>query len=178
MRYNPLDFNPHLIEVTPVEDTPLQRWHGPAGNLTPVLAHCRFLQHCRDHAVDLPEPWWWAMIGNFARLEGGREAIHALSAPYPKYSQEETEQKIEHALSGPGPHTCAYIQQDLGFTGCPPGGCGVKAPAALGVSKRAVQLAEARQRYTEAVEQARKRREQTQQRATNARVRLGLRVEE
>lgn len=86
------------------------------------------------------------MVSNLARFEGGREAAHALSAPYLRYSPTETDKKISHTLKAAGPHTCAYIQQQLGFTGCPPGGCGVKAPAALGVSQRAVQMAEARTR--------------------------------
>jgi hypothetical protein len=56
--------------------------------------------------------------------------VHQLSAPYPTYSPQETDAKIVHALQDTGPHTCVYIQA-LGFTGCPAGGCGVKAPSAL-----------------------------------------------
>jgi len=96
----------------------------------------------------------------------GQDAIHALSAPYPNYTFRETDAKIGHALKGPGPHTCAYIQQTLGFSGCPPGGCGVKAPAVLGVSRRAGRMAAAREQHAAAVAQARQRREQMQERAS------------
>jgi putative DNA primase/helicase len=68
------------------------------------------------------------MISNLARADGGPELIHELSRPHPGYRERETEQKIEHALQDGEPHTCQYIQQNLGFTGCPEGGCGVKAP--------------------------------------------------
>lgn len=138
-RYNPSEFEPYLIDVE-AEASPKQPWHGPSGALAPVLKHCRFLQHCRDDARTLSEPTWWAMISNLARLDGGREAIHAFSSPYPNYTIGETDAKIRHALAGPGPHTCTFIQRQLGFGGCPPGGCRVKAPAALGVSQRAVRL--------------------------------------
>lgn len=140
-RYNPSDFDPYLLEVPVTGDSQRQPWHGSAGRVEPVLRHCRFIQHCRDDAATLDEPVWYAMVSNIARLDGGREAIHALSAPYPRYSQQETEQKITHALSAAGPHTCAYIQQVLGFRGCPPGGCNVKAPAALGLSRQDKRLA-------------------------------------
>jgi hypothetical protein len=56
--------------------------------------------------------------------------VHRLSAPYPGYTVEETEAKIDHALKDTGPHTCAWVQAE-GFRGCPPGGCGVKAPIGL-----------------------------------------------
>ena len=89
---------------------------------------------------------------DLARLDGGKEAVHALSAPYPQYSHAETEQKIAHALKAAGPHTCAYIQGALGFTGCPVDGCGVRSPAALGVSHKATRLVEAyRQREEDEV---------------------------
>lgn len=68
------------------------------------------------------------MISNLARADGGPELIHELSRPHPGYRERDTEQKIEHALQDGEPHTCQYIQQNLSFTGCPEGGCGVKAP--------------------------------------------------
>jgi hypothetical protein len=157
-RYNPSELDPYLVEVGPDEDSSPRQWNGPAGALTPVLRHCRFLHHCRDNAATLSEPEWWAMISNLARLEDGRDVAHAFSAPYPHYSPVETDKKIAHTLHAAGPHTCAYIQQHLGFTGCPPNGCGVKAPAALGISPRAVQQAEVRERHAKAGEHARQRR--------------------
>lgn len=109
---------------------------GPEWALRHTLRHCRFIAHCREHARDLPEPLWYAMITNLAGFgEPGRQAIHELSAPYPGYSREETDRKIAHALkSAPGPIRCRTLAQ-LGWRcplldTCPAGESG--APASLG----------------------------------------------
>jgi hypothetical protein len=96
------------------------------------------------------------MVSNLARMEGGKNAVHQLSSPYPKYSQNETDRKIGYALkASTGPISCRYIQEVLGFTGCPSGGCGVKAPAGLGVSRRAVTALVAKERLNTMDEKAR-----------------------
>jgi len=104
-----------------------------------LLEHCAFIQHCRDEATTLSEPDWWSMVHILAVFgEPGREKIHELSQPYPRYSVEETDQKIEEALKAAdkeiGPHTCVFIQQDLGFVcpvDCQARSLGVKSPAGL-----------------------------------------------
>lgn len=118
---------PDPPQATGCEPKPVTRPPVSAG-ADVILANCAFCQHCRDNAETLSEPEWYAMISNLARADGGRELIHELSRPYPRYSPAETERKIEHALRDGEPHTCAYIQDSLGFTGCPAAGCGVKAP--------------------------------------------------
>lgn len=146
-------------EVRAESKQPSPQWHGPTGALAPVMKWCRFIQHCHDDIATLSEGEWWAMASNLARLAGGREAVHALSGLRSGYSQVEIDRKIEHALKAFGPLTCAYIQEKLGFTGCPPEGCGIKAPAGLGVSRRAIAVLEARARHAVAVAQACQRRE-------------------
>jgi hypothetical protein len=102
-----------------------------------VISECAFLTHCKVDAVTLSEPEWYAMITNLVPL-GAREKIHELSRPYFKppnrYSFEETEKKIEHAKKdAPGPHTCRYIQNVIGFH-CPetcPWRVKVKSPAGI-----------------------------------------------
>lgn len=101
---------------------------GKAQTPEAVLAGCAFCRHCESGAATLPENEWYAMVTNLAPLEGGQEAVHKLSRPYPGYSERETDRKIEHALQSDKPHTCQYIQNSLGFDGCPDGGCGVTAP--------------------------------------------------
>jgi hypothetical protein len=155
MRYNPSDFEEYLLASITTEAPSQTCWQGPAGAIGPVLRQCRFLQHCRDAAATLSEPEWYAMVSNVARLEGGRETVHTFSDAYPRYSPTETDKKIVHALHAAGPHTCQYIQQTLGFTGCPPGGCGVKAPAVLGLSQRDKRAARAAQLRQQAEETAR-----------------------
>lgn len=135
-RYNPSDLTSYFLEVPREEEAPRQRapWMGARGAVAPVLKQCRFVQHCEQHAATLSEPQWYTLLSNLAPLDGGEAVAHELSRPYPGYSRAETEKKIVHARSASGPHTCQYIQQQLGFTGCPPGGCGVNAPAALGLA--------------------------------------------
>jgi len=104
-----------------------------------LLECCAFIQHCRDNAATLSEPHWWPMVHVLAVFgEPGRKKIHELSQPYPRYTEKETEQKIEEARKAAdkdvGPHTCLFIEQDLGFD-CPEN-ClakklGTKSPAGL-----------------------------------------------
>lgn len=104
-----------------------------------LLKSCGFIQYCRDNTTTLSEPWWWSMVHVLAVFgEPGREKIHELSAPYPRYTREETEQKIEEALKAGekeiGPHTCLFIEQDLGFDcpeNCQARSLGVKSAAGL-----------------------------------------------
>jgi hypothetical protein len=44
----------------------------PLSLLGPVVETCTFIQYCRDHQADTPEPWWYVMLSNLARCEGGR----------------------------------------------------------------------------------------------------------
>ncbi|MBS3787495.1 MAG: hypothetical protein V5A83_02455 [Candidatus Bipolaricaulota bacterium] len=95
------------------------------------VVNSSFIQYCRQHATELSEPLWYAMITNLITFKGGREKIHDLSRPYPDYSEQETDAKIAHALrDAPGPHTADYIEEH----GVTPKDCketGVKSPAGL-----------------------------------------------
>nr|MCR5511701.1 RepB family DNA primase [Lachnospiraceae bacterium] len=97
-----------------------------------VVNTCEFIKHCNTNAASLSEPMWYAEVTNLAPFEGGRDAIHKYSAPYPGYDKAKTDDKIDHFLSsGTGPMTCEKIKE-LGFT-CPKmanGECTCKAPAA------------------------------------------------
>ena len=103
---------------------------------------CLFLQHCKKNATTLSEPDWYSMITNLAVFEGGADAIHKLSKPYPKYSEKATQAKIDHFhKSGTKPMTCAKIAEK-GFA-CPKlenGSCPARSPAAL--SFKPMELAE------------------------------------
>jgi uncharacterized protein (DUF927 family) len=104
-------------------------------NAQNILQSCAFVQHCRTNAKTLSEPEWHAMITNVARADGGVALAHELSEGHPGYKQHETEAKIQHAITNGQPHTCDYIQTRIGFSGCPDGGCGVKAPVAFATSE-------------------------------------------
>lgn len=129
-----------LMDVLPMDQVHVQpraekqntKITGDEMGLELVLNTCDFLKHCKKDAATLPESDWYAMITNLANFRGGAEAIHSLSAGYPTYNKEETENKIQHFLeSGTGPMTCAAIAEK-GFK-CPKlkdGTCPCKAPAA------------------------------------------------
>lgn len=90
-----------------------------------------FITHCRKNAKALPEPLWYALITNLIVFKGGREKIHQLSKPYPKYTKQETEKKIAHALKdAPGPHTVTYLKE-YGFDSKDCQQADVKSPAGL-----------------------------------------------
>jgi len=104
-----------------------------------LLKSCAFIRYCRDKAATLSEPWWWSMVHCLAVFGNpGRDKIHELSKPYPRYTKEETDRKIKEALKAGekevGPHTCLFIEQDLTFTcpvDCQAKSLGVKSPAGL-----------------------------------------------
>jgi len=101
--------SPVTHNATPIKDRGTQK------GLMAVGLRCQFMRYCKRNAKTLPEPDWYAMITNLALFEGGEEAIHKLSKPYPKYSFEQTQAKIEHFhKSGTKPMTCEKIFQNAG----------------------------------------------------------------
>ena len=123
----------NLSEVLPEVDlSPAEHKTGAEKGMDQVIRSCLFLQHCRDDAASLSEHDWYAMITNLAPFTGGAKLIHEWSAPYPGYSENATQKKINHFLeSGTNPITCKVICEK-GFS-CPKyekGECPVKAPAA------------------------------------------------
>ena len=121
-----------LASVLPeVEGAPAERRNGTAKGLEQVCRSCDFIKHCRENASTLSEHDWYAMITNLAPFDGGTARIHELSRPYPRYSEADTQRKINHFLeSGTKPMTCRTIAEK-GFK-CPKAGkCPVKSPAAL-----------------------------------------------
>ena len=121
-----------LASVLPeVEGAPAERRNGTAKGLEQVCRACDFIKHCRENASTLSEHDWYAMITNLAPFDGGTARIHELSLPYPRYSEADTQRKINHFLeSGTKPMTCRTIAEK-GFK-CPKAGkCPVKSPAAF-----------------------------------------------
>jgi len=84
-----------------------------------IVGHkCEFIKYCKKNAKTLPEPLWYAMITNLSVLENGEAAVHSISKPYPDYSFEQTQRKIENFYkSGTRPMTCRTIAEK-GFQ-CP-----------------------------------------------------------
>lgn len=95
-----------------------------------LFERCAFMRHCVENAATLPEPLWYAAVTQLAHYPGGREKIHEISKPYPKYSRKETDEKILHAL-GTGPMSCAKIRESWN---CPQN-CHVTSPACLALGR-------------------------------------------
>lgn len=95
-----------------------------------LCSRCGFIKYAVENAATLPEPLWYPMISNVARLVGGPSLCHDISKGYPKYNRREVDQKILHAMNASGPFACQTIKDlmsdnlgfDCGFS------CGVKSP--------------------------------------------------
>ena len=79
---------------------------------------CGFIHHCVKDAETLSEPEWYALMSITIRCRDGQDFAHALSRPYPGYSERETNQKTAHALNDTGPYTCEYIARSINGTYC------------------------------------------------------------
>jgi len=102
-----------------------------------IAERCPFLRHCRDDAAALPEPHWWSMITILARCANGYALAHEWSALYPNYDADQTDKKLEQVRAA-GPHTCAYIKNDIGYEGCQDCTANVKTPLQLGIIRSGV----------------------------------------
>jgi len=103
--------------------------------IAPILRGCSWIRHCREDSASLPEPEWYAMLSILGRCRDGLALAHQWSRPYPRYSPEETEAKLNQALKASGPVTCLHIAGSLGqsslCSSCPNHGK-VRSPIVLG----------------------------------------------
>ena len=141
IRYNPDDLSQYAVDVpdVPTENTRTTKFERrPTDrNSSELLKHCAFINYCKVNASSLAYADWLAMISNVARCKDGEKAVHELSKPYPKYTEKETNSKIIECLNNMhGPVTCNTIRSNTTFTGCPVGGCGVKAPCSFALSAK------------------------------------------
>ena len=99
-----------------------------------LTSKCNFLKICIEKKEILPEPLWYMMVSNVARISPrGVDLVHAFSQGYSGYDRNETDRKILHALNDSSPFTCKkikeslldYYNEDCGKN------CGVKSPCVL-----------------------------------------------
>ncbi len=103
-------------------------------SLAVIVERCEFLKYCHANREALPEPLWYAMISNVARLQNGVDLCHEFSDGYTKYSPRETERKILHAINASSPMSCQTIRELMKSYGTQKpceGKCGYKSPAGL-----------------------------------------------
>lgn len=77
-----------------------------------MFSGCNFLAYCRDNADTLSEPEWFSMVSVLAQIENSDDLIHTLSEPYPKYTFDETQKKIDNARKFGHSQSCAYISEN------------------------------------------------------------------
>ena len=82
--------------------------------------NCAQLRRFSDTHGNIPEPDWYAGIGALAWVVGGRRVAHEWSAGHPKYSIEETTERLDRAGNLSGPTTCAHYKKlNKLCEGCP-----------------------------------------------------------
>lgn len=108
----PVDFD--IVKRSGLPDVPSSDSLDPqdygATDTKGVLEECEFLKWCSAEPENVTEAQWYAMLSITARLENGNQLSHTLSEGHPGYTQQETESKIEQALTSSGPRTCKNIQ--------------------------------------------------------------------
>lgn len=139
-RYNPADIADMVPEIDITTGQRIRRTsferRPTDGPVAPMLANCNFMVHCQLNAKTLSYQEWLAALTNLVRATDGIEAAHQISALDPdRYDQKQTDKKIDECLSAMHPQGCEYIRRELGFTGCPDGGCDVNAPCAWSLAK-------------------------------------------
>lgn len=89
----------------------------PAADVRGVVKRCSWFRSTLKARKTLDEPSWYAQITILSRCQepvvglNGHELVHRASQDYLGYSEEETNQKIEHATTTTGPRTCQQISQ-------------------------------------------------------------------
>lgn len=108
---------------------------GPMADAELIASGCAWVGHCVSEASSLPEPDWHHLATLLTRCVDGKEIFHRWSAPHEHYVREEAEVKFQQAQSAPGPVTCEFVHQELGFQACK--GCNhfqcIKSPITLGI---------------------------------------------
>jgi hypothetical protein len=159
LRYAPSNFSPFIPKQNNTQNSPSinttsdnnSEFKAKVGTSEKVINNCSFIRYCRDNSANLPEPQWYAMLGNLALCSDGREICHAFSKNYSGYNSAETDKKIDHALAEKKPHTCEYIRNSLNFD-C--GNCtaGCKSPVGIAVITRADEVKEFLQKTSKIIQ--------------------------
>lgn len=86
-----------------------------------IVEKCAQMRLMRDTKGNIEEPLWYANICVLAQCEDGDQLAHEWSSGHPKYSPQETEEKLVQAKTKSGPTTCHKFQatNPEGCKGCP-----------------------------------------------------------
>lgn len=82
-----------------------------------VRAGCSFVSSGADNAR-LDEPSWYALAGIVGRCGNGEEIFHDISSHDGRYDEQETADKLKHAIVDAKPRTCENIRDVIGHAEC------------------------------------------------------------
>ena len=86
---------------------------GLTGMLAEMMLKCAFCREFMPNSGEMHEELWYCWLTQMVCFEGGAELAHKFSSGSPKYNDETTRKKIEHAkdakANGLAPYTCTKI---------------------------------------------------------------------
>lgn len=126
---------PYAVLRGNITERELQRFaDDPIADANLIAENCAATRHLRDQGGRVPEPHWRAVLGVLKFCKGGEKLAHEWSSGDKRYSEHETQAKLDHWSTGPT--TCAHMADVSGkCDGCPHRGK-ITSPIQLG---RAVQ---------------------------------------
>jgi putative DNA primase/helicase len=71
-----------------------------------IVEHCEQIRALRDSGGELPEPLWYACLGVLAFAEDGEKLAHEWSRGDPRYTWNETQERLDRARQLSGATTC------------------------------------------------------------------------
>lgn len=108
----------NLIRSIEGEKQELKKGERPKENFAAVAEGCGWMHEVIQNAETTGYNDWFHALGVIGRCHGGERLAHAVSAPYPKYTAFETDQKRDEALKASGPVTCDFVEHGLNAEAC------------------------------------------------------------
>jgi hypothetical protein len=91
-------------------------WDGRYTPTEELTDTCEYIRDFRDKVGSVPEPYWHVMAGVLKFADEGKRHYHEWSSGYPKYSQVETQDKLDTWPAGPP--SCDKIKAACGGSLC------------------------------------------------------------
>lgn len=107
-----------LIGLIEWEKQQLKKGERPKENFAAVAEGCGWMREIIENAEATGYNDWFQALGIIGRCHGDERLAHAISAPYPKYTPFETDQKLDEALKADGPVTCGFVEHGLSAEAC------------------------------------------------------------
>jgi len=99
---------PDLAEGAQCSDDVMKNF--PTPDTQAILKGCEFIKWAKENPNDVREYQWFSMLTVLGRLENGHQLAHDYSREHRKYSFNQTERKLAHAITRYNPVTCSHVQ--------------------------------------------------------------------